>query len=66
MSDRTNYLVSYFTDLKNTHFNGRYYTIETLNNIIESEKIGLDLKVLGIYPIDFDKSKITEILKEGV
>jgi len=47
------FLINYFTEMRDTHFNGRIYTNETLIYVRMSRSLGIDLEGLGIYPIGF-------------
>ncbi len=54
-------VIEYFQDLKNTHFNGRYYTRETLKMFNLSKTLGVDLKGLGLYPQGFNPDEIVDV-----
>jgi hypothetical protein len=46
-------VISHFEYIKQTHFKGRFYTIETLAMYTRAKTLGIDLKALGLYPEGF-------------
>jgi hypothetical protein len=51
-------VLSHFQYIKETHFNGRFYTIETLAMYTRAKALSIDLKALGLYPENFKPKEI--------
>ena len=57
-------VIAHFEYIKRTAFKGRYYTVDTLCHYVRAKVLGIDLKVLGLYPEGFKIDEITVIGKD--